>query len=63
MRQPETPDRQAPHPNPAYQEKGSNTTHQMVLTCHHTRTYPLVTGSPILLSPSNTGLRRGEGDR
>jgi hypothetical protein len=63
MRQPETPTGKRPTRTPAYQEKGSSTTHQMVLTCHHTHTYPLVTGSPILLSSSNTVLRRGEGDR
>jgi hypothetical protein len=35
----------------------------VVLTCHYTHTWPLVTGSPILLSPSNSVLRHGDGDR
>ena len=35
----------------------------VVLTCHYTHTRPLVTGLPIALSPSNTVLRRGKGDR
>lgn len=35
----------------------------VVLTCHYTHTYPLVTGSPVVLSPTNTVLRRGGGDR
>jgi hypothetical protein len=35
----------------------------VVLTCHYTHTRSLVTGSPIFLSPPNSVLRRGTGDR
>jgi hypothetical protein len=35
----------------------------VVLACHCTHTYTLVTGSPIVLSPPNTVLSHGESDR
>jgi hypothetical protein len=34
-----------------------------VLGGHYANTLPLITGEPIVLSPPNTILRRGDGDR
>lgn len=48
---------------PAPKSASRAVTDVVVLTCHYTHTYPLVTGSPILLNPSNTVLRSGLGDR
>jgi hypothetical protein len=42
---------------------GSSKNVLVVLTCHCANPSPLVAGSPIILTPSNAVLRRGDGDR